>query len=175
MEGLILSGAVLALSAGGALGQKTHAPTPTNFKFVPTSVPTSIPTSSPTYGPSSMTVVEYIMGGVLGGILLLVITYFLMGYWMYVSEMEAYERLMDNKDKREEAARRRAAIPHGEMFKNDALPRAPKQLDIEKELGGDEDDEDDEEAAGSKRRGEKKPLLSDPAGGGGPWKESSSS
>jgi len=110
-----------------------------------------------------MTIVEAIMGGVLGGILLLVVSYFLLGYWMYVSEMDVYERQMDDKEKRDGAARRRAAIPHGEMFKDDDLPRAPKQIDIEQEAANDSGDDD---AAGSKGS-ENKPLLTQTAGGGG--------
>lgn len=86
-----------------------------------------------------MTVVEYIMGGVLGGILALVVGYFILGYWMYVSEMEIFERTMDEKEKREELARLRATIPHGQMYENDALSRATKQVDID--LEPDSDDE----------------------------------
>jgi hypothetical protein len=101
-----------------------------------------------------MTVVEYIMGGVLGGILALVVGYFILGYWMYVSEMEIFERTMDEKEKREELARQRAAIPQGKMYENDALSRATKQVDIE--LEPDSDDEKEKDTA---------PLL-EPHGGG---------
>ena len=152
-------GLVVFLLAQEGLAQHTHAPTPTNFKGVPTSVPTSIPTSSPTYGPSSLTVVEYIMGGVLGGILALVVGYFILGYWMYVSEMEIFERTMDDKEKREEVARRRNAIPHGQMYENDALTRATKQVDID--LEPDSDDETEKDTA---------PLL-EPPHGAGTWSE----
>ena len=129
----------------------TRAPTPTNFKPIsshptsrPTSVPTSIPTSSPTYGPASMTVVEYIMGGVLGGILFLIVTYFILGYYMYVVEIAEWEKQTDEKEKREEEFRRRMSVPHGKYFgDNDSLIRAPKQIDIEEEVDEDETGKND--------------------------------
>lgn len=45
-----------------------------------------------------MTVVEEIMGGVLGGVIFLILTYFLFGYYLYASDMEAYEKLMDERE-----------------------------------------------------------------------------
>jgi len=151
---------VVGVMIPDALGQLTRAPTPTNY-HPPTGVPTSVPTSKPSYGPSSMTVVEEIMGGVLGGILLLTITYFIIGYYSYVSEMENYEKLMDDKDKREEVNRRRESTPHGEMYNNDALSRASNQIDVSKEKGDEEEEEEDPEAqkTPSDEELEHRPLL----------------
>lgn len=118
----------------------THAPTPTNFVVfyhptpTPTEYPTSTTTSAPTYGPSSTSIVQAIMGGVLGGTLFLIITYFLFGYYLYVSDMEKYEQQMDEKEKRDEIARRRLEAPKGKYFENDALIRSP-QIDIEEDEG----------------------------------------
>lgn len=42
------------------------------------------------------------MGGVLGGVIFLIFTYFAFGYCLYVSDMEAYEKAMDEKESEEE-------------------------------------------------------------------------
>ena len=152
---------------------KTNPPTPSNFVPFPSSRPTSVPTSRPSYGPASMTVVEEIMGGVLSGIIFLIFTYFLFGYYLYVGDMDAYEKAMEEKELEDARAaeagecggheessatvddasddevlnplqptkpppstgpastsnlsNRRLAMPPGQYFKGDDLPRPPQR------------------------------------------------
>jgi hypothetical protein len=114
-----------------------------------------------------MTIVETIIGSVLGGIILLLVLYFLMGYWCYVHEMELYEKKMDEKEKRDEALRRRMSRPHGRYFEtNDALMRAPNQVEISSSSDNNEGEDD---GGGSGGGGERKPLLPPDEG----WVESS--
>jgi len=140
-------------------GAMTRAPTPTTFL-----APTYAPSPSPTYGPASMTIVETIIGSVLGGIIVLLVIYFMMGYWCYVHEMSLYEKSMDEKEKREEALRRRMERPHGRYFGTDeTLIRAPNQVEVSSESGaGSGADEEDGGNA------ENKPLLPPDSG----WVES---
>ena len=153
MESQAIAVAVLVVSATCRIADAqalTRAPTPTFFI-----APTDEPTPSPTYGPASMSIVETIIGSVLGGIIVLLVIYFVMGYWCYVHEMSLYEKSMDEKEKRDEGLRRRMERPHGRYFGTDeTLIRAPNQVEVSGDAsGGSGADEEDGGNA------ENKPLL----------------